>query len=148
MTCIAFDGKTLAGDKRATNCGLARTVTKIHAFQNNTQLVAISGNAAIGAEVMAWLLGEADPEKFPAAARTDETTVLVIERSEGGKPVVRAYTSGPYATVFEDEQIAIGCGRDYALAAMTMGADARRAVEIACQFDVNCGNGIDTLELA
>jgi ATP-dependent protease HslVU (ClpYQ) peptidase subunit len=47
----------------------------------------------------------------------------------------------------EDPFIAFGAGRDYAMAAMHLGCDAHRAVEVACVFDTGCGMGIDTLEL-
>jgi hypothetical protein len=43
--------------------------------------------------------------------------------------------------------LAFGSGRDYAEAAMFLGCDAKRAVEVACQFQTDCGNGIDTLRL-
>jgi ATP-dependent protease HslVU (ClpYQ) peptidase subunit len=60
---------------------------------------------------------------------------------------VVCYGQGPYPLEIEDRFTAMGCGRDYALAAMYLGHDARRAVEVACAIDVNCGCGIDTLEL-
>lgn len=40
---------------------------------------------------------------------------------------------------------ALGSGADYALGALAAGADARRAAEIACAHNVQCGMGIDTL---
>lgn len=44
----------------------------------------------------------------------------------------------------------VGCSGSgsLAVAAMHLGKSAREAVEIACLYDMNCGNGIDTLELA
>lgn len=43
--------------------------------------------------------------------------------------------------------LAVGSGWEVALGALAMGADARRAVEIAAQFDANSGGGIDILTL-
>lgn len=57
------------------------------------------------------------------------------------------YEKVPYPARVEDKFTATGCGRDYALAAMFLGHDARAAVEVACALDAHCGNGIDTLEL-
>jgi len=57
------------------------------------------------------------------------------------------YGSGPNPELVEDKVYAGGCGRDYALAAMHLGHDARKAVEVACALDVHCGLGIDALEL-
>jgi hypothetical protein len=42
---------------------------------------------------------------------------------------------------------ALGCGGPLALGAMYAGASAVRAVEIACQLDVHCGFGVETLRL-
>jgi hypothetical protein len=47
----------------------------------------------------------------------------------------------------EDPFTAMGHGRDFALAAMHLGCDALRAVEVACELDIFCGCGIDTLTL-
>ena len=140
MTVIAWDGRTLAADKRAVQAGLARTVTKIHRVGGT--LVGTSGCAHVGADLKEWLLAGADPGKFPPKARDDEATLLVIRNGR-----VEIYVASPFPVIVEDEQVAIGCGRDYALAAMACGKNARESVEIACRFEVNCGNGVDTLTL-
>jgi len=40
-----------------------------------------------------------------------------------------------------------GMGRRFAIGAMAMGADAHRAVEVAAQYDMWTGGGIDVLRL-
>lgn len=45
------------------------------------------------------------------------------------------------------EYWAAGSGSHFALGAMCMGADARRAVEVASELDVWSGNGLDSLSL-
>ncbi len=57
------------------------------------------------------------------------------------------YYLSPYPEWNQDRFDAIGSGRDYALAAMYLGHDARRAVEVASALDNGCGNGIDVLTL-
>ena len=42
---------------------------------------------------------------------------------------------------------AIGCGAEYAMGAMAAGKTADEAVKIACRFDINCGLGVDVLEV-
>jgi ATP-dependent protease HslVU (ClpYQ) peptidase subunit len=42
---------------------------------------------------------------------------------------------------------ALGSGRDFALAAMYLGKNAREAVEIAMEFDLETGKGVDCLEV-
>ena len=49
--------------------------------------------------------------------------------------------------LFEGGFYAIGSGRDFALAAMRMGADAKKAVKIASEFDIHTGGRIRTMRL-
>jgi len=142
MTVIAWDGKTLAGDKRATCAGLIRTVTKI--LRVGPLLVAGSGDLDMVVAGFVWVEGGRKPEEFTAAMRDRDTSpdILVIEEGR-----VLKYERTPYPMLFEDKLFAMGSGRDYALAAMYLGCDARKAVEVASEFDAGCGNGVDTLTL-
>lgn len=142
MTCVAWDGKTLAADRQAGYGNGTRTVTKI--FKRGERLFGIAGDGALGMEVMNWVLEGADSTKFPSAQRDKEcfTNVLVISR-EG----TFEYARSPVPVRYEDPFLALGCGRDFAIAAMHCGRDAYEAVAIACTYDSACGNGIDTLTL-
>lgn len=141
MTCIAWDGKTLAADKRASNSGLSHTTTKI--FRIGNELVGFSGDASSGRELLEWYRAGAVVTDFPQKQRdNDEGRLLVIR---GGGVIV--YEKTPYPIHFEDEIFATGSGRDYAMAAMHLGCSAEQAVKVACHFDTDCGNGIDVLEL-
>jgi len=142
MTCIAWDGKTLASDKRVTEEGLARTVTKIRRI--NGLLVGATGLTWAGREMLAWVERGRKPEDFPASQRNkdDWAGTIVIEGTH-----ILTYDRGPYPIEIEDPTYAIGSGRDYALAAMHCGKTAAEAVEIAALFETGCGNGVDTLEL-
>ena len=143
MSVIAWDGETLAADKRASNGTLIRTTTKI--FRSGDALVAYAGEAVFGEEMRAWFDRGAKIEDFPASNRDkdDWAGLLVIRK---GRPIVK-YERTPYPITFEDRQFAMGCGRDFALAAMYLGKTAREAVEVAIALDSGCGNGIDTLRL-
>jgi len=142
MTIIAYDGKTLAADKRAEYCGLARTVTKI--FRHEGALVGIAGNGAQAREMLAWYEQGAKHENFPPSQRDRDDWASLITITDAG---IFNYERTPYPSRIEDQFMAWGSGRDYAITAMHLGKSAREAVEIACLFDVNCGNGIDTLAL-
>ena len=144
MTVIAWDGKTLAADKRATYFGLSRTVTKI--FRVGDVLVALAGNGSHGLEMLDWIRNGCKKDEFPAAQRAaDENQWATV--SVFGADGIRLYERTPFPAVIEDENYATGSGRDYAIAAMHCGKTAREAVEIACMFETSCGNGIDTLTL-
>jgi hypothetical protein len=142
VSVIAWDGHTLAADKRASLGTLIRTTTKI--FRHADALLAYAGDAVFGEEMRAWFMRGAKPEDFPASNRDkdDWAGLLVIRKGE-----ILRYERTPYPLQFEDKQFAIGCGRDFALAAMHLGKTAREAVEVAIALDSGCGNGIDTLTL-
>ena len=141
MSVIAFDGRTMAADKRACLGTMTRTTTKI--FRVGDSLCAYSGDAAGGEEMLAWFKNGAKPESYPASQRGDDWSgLLVVRQGE-----ILKYERSHHPVRFEDKFFAIGCGRDFALAAMHLGHDARTAVEVAIALDSGCGNGIDTLEL-
>ena len=141
MSVIAWDGHTMAADKRACIGTLIRTTTKI--CRVGDALCAYAGDAAGGEEMLAWFKAGAKPADFPPGQRTDEWSgLLVVRRGE-----ILKYERNPYPVRFDDKFFSIGCGRDFALAAMHLGHDARTAVEVAIALDSGCGNGIDTLEL-
>jgi len=141
VTVIAWDGRTLAADKRATGGGgIALTVTKIQ--RHADCLIAITGCWDTGAEMREWFKAGADPVKFPAKARDNHSTLIVIDASG-----IRTWAIGPYPMTIEAQRCSWGSGRDYAEAAMFLGHDAVKAVEVACHFQTDCGNGIDTLTL-
>ena len=141
MSVIAWDGHTLAADKRASLGTLIKTTTKI--FRIGDSLCAYAGDAAGGEEMLAWFSNGAKPADFPAGQRGDDWSGLLVIR-EGE---ILKYEQSPYPVRFEDKFFAIGCGRDFALAAMHLGHDARSAVEVAIALDSGCGNGIDMLRL-
>lgn len=142
MTVIAWDGKTLAADKRATNCGMRYTVTKIFRVQDG--LIAFSGGGSHAMELLQWFRTARDPHSYPR--RDDDGGAGTIHIDLAGRIFVYA-SAGPYPELVESPFFARGSGRDYAMAAMHLGSDAQHAVEVACVFDVSCGDGIDTLQL-
>lgn len=141
MTVIAWDGKTLAADKQSTCVGKASKVTKI--FRVAGGRVAFAGNAMNARELLEWFRAGRPMDAWPKARGDDVADALFI--CDDG--VALGYSGlSPHPEVYEDTFLAMGCGRDYALAAMHLGHDARKAVEVACALDVNCGLGIDALE--
>jgi ATP-dependent protease HslVU (ClpYQ) peptidase subunit len=142
LTIIAWDGTTLAADKRGTNYGYPTTTTKIHRVPGG--LVGFSGCGAHAAELLEWFKAGRPADKYPKTTEDRSAGSMFITEDCS----ILQYTyDNEHPETIEDKFYARGSGRDYALAAMHLGHDARRAVEVACALDTSCGNGIDTLEL-
>lgn len=141
MTVVAFDGHTLAADKRAERAGAGHAVvTKVHKI--NGCLVAIAGSYDVGMQLIHWFQNGCIEEQFPERQSEDNEASLMVITPERR---ITFYERTPVPLVFEQQKTAMGSGRDYALAAMHLGFDACRAVEVASAFDVYCGNGIDSI---
>jgi len=144
MTVIAWDGRTLAADKRSDYGGCIQVVTKIH--RAGGCLVGGSGELSFVLGMVEWVRNGRDPSQFPASQRDkdDWQPTLVIEPS--GRALM--YERTPHPIRWEREFGAIGSGKQYALAAMRCGKTAAEAVAIASEFCPGCGNGIDALALS
>lgn len=144
MTVIAFDGMTLAADKRCSGGSAVFTVRKIDRLSDGS-LVGLTGDTAYCAQMLAWLRDGEKLADFPATQRDREKFAGVLVVRPTGE--VWKYEDTPHPYRIEDRFYAIGSGRDFALAAMMLGKSAREAVKVACEFDASCGNGVDTLTL-
>lgn len=141
MTVVCWDGKTLAADKRAERAGAGHAkVTKV--FKVNGCLLAIAGSFDVGMQLVHWFQGGCVADDYPVLqAEDNEASLLVITPERR----ITQYERTPEPLIFEQEKTAMGSGRDYALAAMFLGCNAREAVEVACAFDIFCGNGVDEI---
>ena len=141
MSVIAWDGKTLAADKRASCGSYFRTTTKI--FKHGMGLFGYAGEASAGEEVFAWFRDGHNADKFPTSQRDKDDYAGLLVVWDNGE--LWKYERTPFPLKYPPQQFAIGSGCDFALAAMYCGKTASEAVEVACQFNIWCGNGIDTL---
>lgn len=141
MTVIAWDGRTLAADKRMSFGTSFSTTTKI--YRINDMLVGIAGDASLAREMFDWVHAGMGVEKFPAKAKADGTSMIVIQPAG----TLQYFTNSASPMVLDDKFFTTGSGADFAAAALHLGKTAREAVQVACDLDSGCGNGIDTLEL-
>lgn len=142
MTVIAWDGTTLAADKRVLGGYLISGATK-KIFRIGDALVGISGPLAESMARVAWWRDGARPEAFPGtkAAPDDRVEMLVIRQGE----LPRLYGESPHPAPMTERCVALGSGEALALMAMRCGHDAAEAVRLTCELNASCGNGIDTL---
>jgi hypothetical protein len=149
MTVIVWDGQRLVGDKQATEGGILQTVTKVRKITSGKHkgwLIGAAGATAQCNMMMGWFEAGADPNKFPhALQKEDGFAAHMIAISPQG--VVHKYEFVPFPIIFEDTFYASGSGRDLAIGALAMGADAVRAAEVACTYCSECGVGLDVVEL-
>lgn len=142
MTVIAYDGKTLAADRRITSSGLIRTMTKIRRIGDLR--VGCAGPTDSAVAMFAWIEGGCVSDQFPKSQSDKEDWAATIVIDGAGR--ICMYERTPSMQVLEDEIIAIGSGRDFALAAMHLGKTAAEAVDVAAHFQCDCGNGVDVLD--
>lgn len=146
MTIIVWDGKTLAADKQTNDGGQKIKCTKI--FRWKGHLIGGSGTAVLNEAMFQWFKDGADHASFPdyITVDSDDDCHMIVITPKGK---ILNYENNSYPMDYSENKVfAIGCGAPYAYAAMSMGADAKRAVEIAIEHDANCGMGIDTLTLS
>lgn len=139
MTIIAWDGETLAADKRVVNSSMARTTTKIKRIGD--VLVGVSGNACHIGELFKWVENGCIDADYPKFQNSNDYSLMLMIRDR--KILLFEQSHLPFE--IENKFTAIGSGRDYAIAAMHLGKSAVESVEIASLFDVYCGNGVDYL---
>lgn len=140
MTVIAWDGRTLAGDRYNCSGGLVRTVRKINVVRDH--LCGYAGTAWLGESRVQWFENGANPAYFPQSSDKDDWATLLCIAPDRS---ILLYEGGPHPIRYYDRLFAIGSGRDFALAAMHLGCDAEKAVKVASVFDAHCGGGVDTL---
>lgn len=136
MTTLAYDGRTLAGDRQLTLGGTPMPATKI--FRLNTELIGLCGSVQESLMFLEWFRNGKDPEAKPKLTEGFSALVITPDR-------IMRYEDGLMPWPVDLPFWAAGSGADYALGAMAAGKNAAEAVEIAIRFDINSGIGVDAL---
>jgi hypothetical protein len=139
MTVVAWDGKTLASDRRCSQGGLIVEVTKL--YKVGDLIMAGAGNTDMINEMIMWFVSGATPETFPEVQRNVQECCAILAVGSDSKAML--YQSSPYPVHIESKPFAIGMGRDFAVMAMHLGKTAKEAVELTALFCSDCGNGVD-----
>ena len=140
MTTVAYRAGVLASDGQSVGDAgtiFSKTAEKIRRMADG-RLVGVVGELAHGNAVVAWL------EKGAQGPQPDskESRVIVVEKLDR----LTLYEGTGFIKVktrFE----AWGSGASAALAAMHMGADAIKAVVIACKVDCYSGGRVRALSI-
>lgn len=146
MTVIAWDGKTLAADRRACIGDAINITTKVFKIENSYGekfLCAFEGSADRGEELINWFFTGHDPEKFPANQKDKEQLTRLCVICKDGE--IWLYDQTAYPIRLFQPIFCMGSGADLARAAIHCGKTAKEAVEIASLYNITCGNGVDVL---
>ena len=144
MTIVVWDGKTLATDKMANDGSLKWESPKAWYVDNTI----VSGVGLLQHIVLLreWLKKGGNEEDYPRHIinSSHNSHKLIVVNTDG----LSVYDGVPVPSEFYGlEPCAFGHGREFALGAMEMGADARKAVEITNKYSLQCGKGVDIFTL-
>lgn len=148
MSVVAYDGRVIAADRQGMNGDFPFETRKLLRLRNG-DIIAWAGSIDGGLAMARWYEGGCKREEFPVTQRDkDLWSRLIVIPNEPLHRQVRYYEQGPEPIFLHEPFMAWGSGRDIAMGALAMGADARKAVEIACRYNVYCGMGIDEIDLS
>ncbi len=143
MTTIAYRDGIMAADSRAYSGDKNPfgSKTKIHRLPDGSLFGASSSKVGVVDKLRRLTVEHGVSATFPTVVEGQALLVkpngdvFLFNEQDG--------FSGPIRTTF----CAIGSGEQYAMGAFHMGADAARAVSIACECDVWTGGEITVLAL-
>lgn len=142
MTCIAWDGRLLAGDRLCRFGQTPTTHRKVYRVQapcGRRALVGYSGNMAFIKAHLHWLHGGERPDF--THGDFNWTVLMVDDRRQ----LYIRTTCSDYWERLGIKRFAIGSGADFAMGAMECGVNAVEAVRIASRLDIGCGRGVDAV---
>lgn len=133
MTTILADAKRgiMVTDSRCTAESEWFPMTKV--FRVRDELIGLAGNVK---DAVAWLNWYSEGKK--GNRPKGDTFNALILRSEG----LYAVSSDSFEMLIERGFYGIGSGGGIAVGAFMAGADAKKAVEIACRIDANSGGDV------
>lgn len=141
MTIVAWDGESLSADQLACNQDLGWLTTKI--FREGNSVVAFTGGYEQGLSLLEWCRNGEQATLWPSHQSTDDWARLIVARP--GQCYF--YEKLPVKQIVTTPFMAWGSGRDFALGALEVGADARRAVEAAIYHCITCGGEAVTFKI-
>jgi hypothetical protein len=146
MTVIAYhkESRQLAADRLFSICDTPVGVTKIFQDKFSDILFGAAGSMDNANMFYDWIKAGRPDDRKPQFISDQHGLVsftgMVIEKGE-----IYRYEKGLFKQHLDVPFWAIGSGGDYAFGAMAMGADSKKAVEVAIKFDICSGLGIDVL---
>lgn len=139
MSVVAWDGNVLATDRMANDGSLKWESSKAwYVVSKQTGKICIVSGVGMLAHILEmrdWFRDSGNPEDLNIPKQTAE---LIVVDDEG--LAVYSYNG---TSVRLSAPMAFGEGREYALGAMAVGADATQAVHVANEYSLHCGKGVE-----
>lgn len=138
MTCIAWDGKLLAGDKQSKVGDIPVKSTKVFRLKvkGRIYLVGFSGD-----ETRALYFIENFKKDGIGCPTVKGAEIILVSKKQ-----VRVVAEDGDMCAMNEKMWALGSAGDFALGAMHAGANATEAVKIANKLSISCGMGVDTVK--
>jgi len=144
VSVVAYKDGILAADTRAYG-GRGQTSpgskSKIHRLADGTRVGIVSATPGEPERFLDWMKAGEDRTAW-TGDKPDLRALIIRPNGEVFLAEDSIWWSGP----IDCQSYAIGSGSDFALGAMAMGATAKQAVYVACDFDSNSGPPVQTLE--
>lgn len=146
MTTIAADRRTMAADRKVSDCDANTSYRTRKIWQIGNVIVGAAGDNVAIVKFVRWLEkgGRAKHPDFREPGQDSEAEFAALVLTPSGLFV---YDTSCQPDEVADPFYAIGSGAQAALAAMHLGASPVKAVEIACLVDNDSGGPVDSLSL-
>ena len=139
MTTVAYRDGILASDSQVTDAGMRSSQKKIWRLKGCA--IAVTGDVYPAMRFVEWYKTQQDTPNI-------EGDFECIIAKPGGILISMDGNLTPLRLkLMKGGFFAFGSGRDYAIGAMRMGADAKTAVRIACEYDCNSGGRVQFAEI-
>jgi ATP-dependent protease HslVU (ClpYQ) peptidase subunit len=141
MSVVVWDGYTLAADKQGTVGDLRLKTTKVVRLDTG-EILAWVGPQEHGLALANWYANGCKVDEWPSTQSGEDWGKLIVVL----KGRAYEYEQLPIRQSVQSIPAAWGSGRDFALGALAMGADAVGAVKVASKYSTSCGMGVDSFK--
>lgn len=144
MTTIVYKNGILAADTQETVGDVPRRCTKL--YKIGSDIIATAGESYTGMIFVDWWEKGQDKETIPDFTNLDADTedFECLVWTKGKLFSVNRLFHMIEINLDDHPYYAIGSGSDVALGALATGASAKRAVEIACEYNIHTGLPVET----
>lgn len=144
MTVIVYKDGVMAADTQETVNDVPRRCIKL--YKVGKTIIGTAGDSYTGMMFVDWWKGGAKPKDKPDLTNLDseEEDFECLVWTEGKLYSVTRLFQMVEINLDDHPYYAIGSGSGVAYGALAMGAKAKEAVEIACDYDIHCGLPIET----